>query len=373
MAITPGRGMASASACPVHAAVGKLDPLVWDAFAVVAGAGIRGSARFLSTWRLRYGLSHRLLVLELFTLTGGAQRKIGQCAIGRPRRGGVNLFLDSLHLAPGQEQLWPAAMQAVFEALGPGDYEYGWNLSLDPRRDAAARQVDGVTLAWVKPLVVHAVDFSRWDTWEAYFRAISENSRRSYKAAARDLPTLRVDVRRGADALRDVVDVARLHDDMAERKGLSGGRSALRYAFGVVSGGTDYVTAVARVGKRALSAYYGAEFGSLTYYLEGGSARDNGGASWTLLISMLQRAYNRNPRGKFVMGYVDYSLHSDEAGGGLLRSRNACRVTSFETSIFRVHYDPAAPKDEVPAPEPEAEPVSDAPAAVERAPRQKYA
>ena len=352
----------------------KLDTVAWDSFAAQAGAGVRGTARFLSIWRLRKALSYRLLIVDIWTDEGGARRKIGQCALARARRGGVNLFIDALHLAPGEQERWAEAMQAVLKAVGPGDYEYGWTLSLDARRDQAAGGLGGVALTWVKPLTVQAVDFSRWDTWDAYFRSISENSRRSYKAAARDLPDLRIDVRHGLDALRDVIDAGRLHDAMAERKGLKRGRSAVRYAFGLITGGPDYATAVARVGKRALSAYYGAEFGDLTYYLEGGSAKDNGGASWALLIGMLQRAWDKGPRGKFVMGYVDYSLHSDEAGGGLLRSRNACRVTNFETSIFRFRYDPAAPRAEAPTPaQTPGEAAASVPPVLEKAPRQKCA
>ncbi len=317
----------------------RLDQNAWDAFATGAGATFRGSHQYLWTWRLRRALSHRLRVLEIFAEEHGDKRKIGQCAVGMARRRGANVFLDGLSLAPEEEHRWPEAMQAVLATLGPGVFEYGWALSLEARHDADLAAVEGVSLLSARPLVVQAVDFSRWESWQAYFKAISENSRRSAKAAQRDLPDLRVTVHTGMAALRDVPAVARLRDSVAERKGLDyRGQSALRYAFGVITGGRRFTTAVASSGRRALSSYYGAEFGDRTYYLEGGSAPDNGGAAWSLLIGMLQRAYERHPRGKFVMGYIDYSIHQDDVGGGLLRARNACRVAEHETSILRFRY-----------------------------------
>jgi hypothetical protein len=48
---------------------------------------------------------------------------------------------------------------------------------------------------------------------------------------------------------------------------------------------------------------------------------------------MLEEAYRRNPAGKFVMGYVDHSIHDDAVGAGLLRSRRACRAAEFPTSV----------------------------------------
>jgi hypothetical protein len=56
------------------------------------------------------------------------------------------------------------------------------------------------------------------------------------------------------------------------------------------------------------------------------------------LIALLRRAYERSPQGKFVMGYVDYATHDDEKSGGLLRSRNACRITDFPTSVLNFDF-----------------------------------
>lgn len=324
----------------VERASSRLDPAAWDAFAASAGATFRGSHQYLWTWRLRRAFGYRLRILEIYADEQGAKRKIGQCAVGVARRRGANVFLDGLNLAPEEEHRWPEAIQAVLAILGPGVFEYGWQLSTEPRREAVLATVDGVSILSARPLVVQAVDFSRWESWQAYFKAISENSRRSAKAAERDLPNLRMTVHTGISALRDIPAVARLRDSVGERKGLDyQGQSALRYAFGVITGGNRFTTAVASADGRPLSSYYGADFGERTYYLEGGSAPNNGGAAWSLLIDMLRRSYERHPRGKFVMGYIDYSIHQDDVGGGLLRARNACRVVEYETSVLRFRYD----------------------------------
>ena len=53
---------------------------------------------------------------------------------------------------------------------------------------------------------------------------------------------------------------------------------------------------------------------------------------------MIERAFHRAPHGKFVMGYVDFAIHSDDEGGGLLRSRQACQASDFPTSVVQFRY-----------------------------------
>jgi hypothetical protein len=57
---------------------------------------------------------------------------------------------------------------------------------------------------------------------------------------------------------------------------------------------------------------------------------------------MIKRSYERSPFGKFVMGNVDYALHEEKLGGGLLGSRTACRATGQPTRIISFRYGCAA-------------------------------
>ena len=311
--------------------------VAWDAFAMRSNASFKATHRNLSAWAMKNGPRYRLRLLDLCS-AADRSAKIGQCAVAVSRFGKTNLILDGLQLLPSHCDCWADAMKAVLEAVGPGNFQYGWNLSLEPRRESALSTMNGVTVASTRTLTVYAVDFNRWENWEAYFRAISENSRRSAKAANRSLPDLVLPVKTGLDALGDVAAIARLRARMGHRKGLKFTDIAVaRYAFGILSSG-GMVTATAVAGGKALAAFYGAEFGERTYYLEGGSAAQNQGASWSLLISMLKRAYERHPTGKFVMGYTDESKPLGPGNAGLLRSRQACRVTEYETSIVRFDY-----------------------------------
>jgi hypothetical protein len=83
------------------------------------------------------------------------------------------------------------------------------------------------------------------------------------------------------------------------------------------------------------------EFGTHTYYLDGGSRPANKGAAWYLQRSMLQRAWERHPgRAIFIMGYVDFGTHDEAVGGGLLRSRKAVRASDYETAVVTFDYRP---------------------------------
>ena len=116
------------------------------------------------------------------------------------------------------------------------------------------------------------------------------------------------------------------------RAGLSG--------LGMILTCPQYVfTAVVSGKNRALGAIFGVEFGTHVYYDSGGSRPDNGGAAWFLTLAILRRTYERNPRtAKFIMGYVDYAMHEEKIGGGLLRFRRSCRVSDYPTSVVRFSY-----------------------------------
>lgn len=316
-----------------------IDQRDWDRFAVASGGSILGSYRHMTSGAVRNWFRQRLVLLQIEIETAEGARKIGQCAVSVSSCG-ARRFVDGIHLAPGDETHWHDAFAAVLRAMGPGAYQYGGEWSLEPAREAAIAATVGVDIESVRPLVVQAVDFARWPDWDDYYRGVVGNVRRAATAAPRRYPDLAVAVRKGRLALGALRDLTRLRTSVAERKDLD--VSPLRFLLtrlAMTLTCSPYVIAgVARAEGRALGAFYGAEFGRNTYYLDGASAAQNFGASWRLLFTMMERAFSRAPTGKFVMGYVDYALHEEARGGGLLRSRRACRVSDYSTSIVRFRY-----------------------------------
>jgi hypothetical protein len=343
-------GMTAVSArfsdCPVVAPeaaiiVSERTPLqlrakAWNGFAEACGSSMRSTYGHMLAWTAKALGSRKLRLFEVYAETAGERTKIGQCAIGAAR-GPRHIFLDRLQLLPEHAHLWQAAMTQVLSRSGPGQYEYGWPLNLEPARENTLAAIPGVTVGEVRPLVVQAVDFQRWASWDDYYRDISENSRRNAKAAEKKFADLRIETRTGLDSIRTVPALIRLRGALSDRKGLdiNAGMAAVGYCATIVSCSRYMSTSVTKAGGRELSCYYGAEFGGNIFYLEGASAPNNGGAAWHLLIAVLRDAYERLPKGKFIMGYIDYALHDEDKSSGLLRSRQACRVTDYDTSIVK--------------------------------------
>jgi hypothetical protein len=318
-------------------------PEDWDSFAQRCGASFRAAHAHMAAWKLKNLARYRLRLFELYAGRGQERTKIGQCAVAIARHGRDSLFIDRIQLlsADDDDAAWATAMGAVLAQVGAGDYQYGWVQNLEPPREDALSRVPGVTIANVSPIVVQAVDFSNWASWDEYFRGIGENSRRNAKSAAKNFDDIAVVTKTGLKALSAVPALMKLRTSMSERKGLNlrVSASVAAYIANIISFPAYMMTSIVTGGGRVLSSFYGVEFGENTYYLEGASAPNNGGGAWHLLISMLKRSYDRAPKGKFIMGYVDYSLHREEVGGGLLRSRRSCRVTDYSTSVIKFRVD----------------------------------
>lgn len=314
----------------------------WDAFAQQCGGSIRSSHSHITAWLVKRRLKARSKVFMVYLVhEGGRRRQIGQCVVARMKQHTV--FLDRLQLLPDCQHLWVDVMTAVVQELGPGSFQYGWELNTETSKSADIATITGVRLSVVRPLTVQAVEFSRWDSWEKYLAATSSNIRRNAKKAANTLPDLSVHTERGLRALRRVPALVRMRDDMYKRKGLRfGALSAAASSAGTILSCPKYAfVAVAATGDKVLAAFSGYSFGGDTYYTDGASASDNTGASWYLMLQMLEDAYRRDPAGKFVMGYVDRATHDDSVGGGLLRSRMSCRVTDFDTEIVQFEWTSA--------------------------------
>jgi len=231
-------------------------------------------------------------------------------------------------------------MTAVLRELGPARYHYGSHWSIEPPREENLRHIPGVAIEEVTPAIVEAIDFSRWESWEDYFRQISNNVRRNAARALREKPHLRIRIRLGLAALLDFHKVIYLQWLMNDRKSLNLSMTTLgaRLLLRILLLRNHVVSAVAIDEDRILATYSGTEFGSNSYYLNGSSTSDNGGAAWCLLLEMIKHAYTRtNGTGKFVMG----SVRTSESGwSGIHRSRLQCRVTDYPTSIISFSYRP---------------------------------
>lgn len=321
----------------------------WDSFAARCGCSVYATRAHVVAWTLKHRLKYRIRLFELYGEADGATVKIGQCAVGVSRHA-TSQFLDRIQLLPEFED-WAGAMAALLAKLDPGEFQYGWELNLEPPRQEALSALPGVTISETTPLVVNAIDFSRWDNWESYYYGMRKGARQSAQFAKRDIPDLQFKTWTGRSSMRAIPALLRLRWQLSRRKGL-GLRvvDLLASYMGWMAVSPLYtVTRLAIGAGVTMAAYYGADFGANTYYLEGASEPGNLGASWALVVSMIQRAYVRDPKGKFIMGYVNYATHDEEVSGGLLLARTACRVSDYPTSIVRFHYSGSRPRPAVAA------------------------
>jgi hypothetical protein len=322
-------------ACPSVASAAE-----WDGFAQRCGASFRCSHRGSAAWQFEFHRLHRLRRLELFLVGRDRTEKIGQCAVGVGRR--HSLFSDGLHLLPEHELRWSAAMAAVLRHLGPAAYIYGSEWSVEPPREAELRQLPGATVTGLQSFSVDVVDFSRWDSWEGYLRAVSSNARRNVKKAVQAYPALAVLDGVGPLSARRYAESVVLRRQLFQRKGVA------RSAVGMVVRSLARQLSLRRYshaaylvdGRRLLAYYSGIAFGRNHYYLEGAARPGEPGTSWYLLLEMIRRAFDATGgQGKFVMGSDDGTQAGDKQWEGLRRSRQQCCATKFPTSVVRFTYD----------------------------------
>jgi hypothetical protein len=308
-------------------------PHLWDAFAQQCGASY-----FCAYDALALQLKDALRFQRRFFEIRAAATKVGQCAVAAGSK--QSFFLDGIQLLPHYEPLWRPSMTALLDELGPGQYRYGSEWSIEPKRQAMLQSIPGVALETVKPVVVQAVDFARWESWEAYLHDISENARRNAKRALLRHPDLRIRTRRNLSALADTLAIARLRFGVASRKKLDIPLATILagFVFRTAALRRYAVTAVAKGSGGARAAMSGIEFGGSTFYLTGGSTPQNDGAAWHLTLAMLRDTFDRTSgHGKFVMGQI---LKKDSPGWqSLARSREQVRPSEFPTSVITFSYD----------------------------------
>lgn len=264
--------------------------------------------------------------------------KIAQCAVtidwfGKRR------FVDSLQLLPHHAHLWGDIMQEILSALGPGTYEYGSKWSLEPPRHTALEGMRDVKVRSVTLFQVHVVDFSRWADWASYEKAVSTNIRRNAAKAIKTDPGTAVVINRGFSAINDVFSLIDMRFATRRRKGLEDFNrfvATVRYAARTFL--LDGYTAKVIHSGRVVAYFSGIDFGSSTFYLDGASLTDNGGASWYLMVYMLKRAWK--PNGKVLLGM--HQPGTDWAGReNILLSRQHCRASESPCSVVTFSYSGA--------------------------------
>jgi hypothetical protein len=316
-------------------------------FAQRCGASFRCAYNALAAWQFAASgcnnyMPFRLRRFQIFSEDNGA--KIGQCtiAIGHTQR----VFVDGLQLLPAYQAFWELAMAALLASLGPGRYRYGSRWNIEPSRELDLQNLSGVNVELIEDLIVQAIDFTCWKSWNDYFRQISNNARRNAKRASTQHPTPTVQIRCGLLTILDVLAITSLHRNTLLRKNIKEASFEVllsRFLFRFITKHKYSITAVARAGGRTLAAFFGIEFGQNTYYWTGGSRADNRGVAWHLMLETIRHAYNRtHGSGKFLMGTVE------ESGLGwdnLAWSRKQCRAANFPTSIVTFTYRPAGGGD----------------------------
>ena len=322
----------------VERRIWNVDRREWDRFAEQHRASYRLSTSHLRPWALKRALRARVRLFEVYREGPGGAERVAQCAVGSSS--GRHVFLDRLVVA--DDEPWSEIMGSVLQALGAGSCQYGWVLSMDPPREEELRAIPGVRVTDVRELLVDRIDFSDWPNWDEYWRAISTNVRRNVKKATGEIDGLRLEVRTGRSALRQVPAIVRLRAAMYRRKNLPfrPASATVSAVANILSCSQYALTALATSTAGPLAAFNGMTFAGDTYYAEGGSESSNHGASWYLMTQMVERAYTAHPSGSFIMGYMEPSLHDEEVGGGLLRSRRSLRARSHPGSIVTFQWSP---------------------------------
>jgi hypothetical protein len=318
-------------------------PDEWDAFAQRCRASFRSSFRGARAWQLEYHWFCRLRRFDICIDGPTGDQKIGQCAVGVGKHQSV--FSDGIHLLPGHDDLWTAALTSIIEQIGATSYVYGSDWSFEACREATLAQIPGVEITRAQRTSIEVIDFSQWPTWADYQRSVSSNIRRNVIKASRAYRDLEIVERSGVNAIKNYSQAMSMRRAMFRRKGVKKMMPImlLRSVARLLSM-YRYSTLAYLVADDALRAFYvGISYGKNFYYLEGASEPNNGGASWYLLMTMIERAYRQSKgMGNFIMGSDDGTQTGTAAWEGLRRSRQQCRATSFETSIVRFSYNPLA-------------------------------
>lgn len=307
------------------------DATAWDDFAERCGASFRGAYRAW-TWQLDHHLPRQIKRFSCYTHIGNESVKIAQAAIGISPK--MRVFTEGLMILPEFATLWQTTMAALLRTLSDGRYHYGSPWSLEPSREATFRDM-GLSVTRVQPVTIYAVDLSRYATWDDYIKSIATNARRNMRKAEK--ANIIITSASGRASLRLAIPLIRLRKELFNRKSvtLSMSRYVMRFVLRILTMRRATFISIARDGERITAAFAGTLFGANTYYLESGAAKDNNGASWLLILTMIRRAYEHDPTGRFVIGF---HLDGRPLNDGLTFFRNQCLSQLYTTSEVTFDY-----------------------------------
>jgi hypothetical protein len=309
----------------------------WDADVIRMGGSMRSAYAHLSG--NGFILRGFPKVFGIYLDQRGEKVRIGLYTL--VSRGKVKAFYDGLNMYPEYSNYWREAMTSALVQAGPGAYDYGWQWKPEPPRDTELRSISGVRIVTNRPIVVQGVNFANWSSWDAYYHDLSDNIKRNAKKATKLHPDLKVDLITGLAALARVPTLVAMRRAMYRRKNLP--FPALRvlggYVLSILAAPAQAMIGLVTGGGRVLAIQNKVEFGDTHYYLDGAAADQPDGAAWNLQLTMLHRAYDQSPKGRFLMGYTDVPEGARKAEG-LLRSRQAVRVSDWPTSLIRFEYRP---------------------------------
>jgi hypothetical protein len=318
-----------------------IDRREWDDFAARAAGGLRSASGYLRLLNL-YCLLHpkrRLKSIEIFIEDSTARATIGRATI--VQRPDVQEFAHRLLLDPKYAERRRDAFELCLKHLGRGDYEYGSAWSLEQAPLDAVKAIPGVVVKSVRDIHVQLVDFADFKNWDDYYSRVSTNIKRNVKRAENTFRDLEVVEQRGHASWGAALTHFRLHNRLYKQK--LGRAWLLRTLFSsglnIICYGEDSAIFVARANGVPMATMTQVRFGDNFYYLEGGREPVQCGPAWFLQIEAIRRAFNAAPKGKFILGYVDFALHDGQTSDGLLRARKALRAKDVITQVVEFSYD----------------------------------
>ncbi|WP_170249405.1 hypothetical protein [Methylobacterium haplocladii] len=247
---------------------------------------------------------------------------------------------DGLQILPEYYYLWQACLQALLSELGPGQYIYGNNFSIEPPRESQIAMLSGTAVQSVCSYTVAGVKFSQWDSWETYERDLCHNVRRNLRKAREKYPDAIVETRWGLSSFNLVPSVLKAKSVMYKRKNVSSSKifTTTGLFLRPIFIKKNSFCSILRSNNETLSAFSGVEIGNLLYYIEGGSI-ESPGVGWMLKISLMKNFYNRFPSGVFIMGTEMRSgAFQSDTWKSFSRYRRDARVSGFPTSVVTFQY-----------------------------------
>ena len=319
----------------------------WNRSAFARGASVRSDHTYLSRMWFKHIGRGSVRTYGIFLEAG---ELVGHFTI--LRQNGTCWFVDGLKLDSEHQHRWEEAMVSALALLGPGDYRYGWYLSIEEPRAEMLSALTGVKVHWIEDAVVQGVDFSNWENWPSYYRSISENSRRNAAKMDKQFQKIEMGKAFGISALRIIPAFVRFRASNYARKQLAGHwlTMLIRYFINAVFMPKMFCLEYFAADGRIAAVQLNQEFCELTYYQEGAYNPDISGAAWRLQIEVVKAAFERYPKGKYIMGYTAWPFDAENVEG-LMRSRRAMRVREWKNQVvyFKYQSNPAIPDRETSA------------------------